>query len=103
MEMNSNQVAVASAIRDLIPTYLANRKKEVLELRAALANQDLERVRYFAHRMRGGGAAFGFPDITVLGRQIESAAQGGHAGQIGPLIDEYDVYLNSLSITVIAN
>src|SRR5690349_2724592 len=101
--MNINQVAVARAIRDLIPTYLANRKREVLELRAALEKHDLERVRYLAHRMKGGGAAFGFPDITALGRQIDSAAQGGHPDQIGPLIDEYDGYLQNLSITVDAD
>lgn len=101
--MNSNQVAVAHAIRDLIPTYLANRKREVLELRAALEKQDLERVRYLAHRMKGGGAAFGFPDITALGRRIEGAAQAGQTGQIEPLIDEYDSYLKNLSITIDGN
>jgi len=103
VETNNNQIAVASAIRDLIPAYLANRKSEVLELRAALAKHDLERVRYLAHRMRGGGTAFGFPDITLLGRRIDSAACDGRAEHISPLIDEYDGYLSNLSVTFVEN
>jgi HPt (histidine-containing phosphotransfer) domain-containing protein len=100
VETNKNRIALEGAIADLIPTYLANRKREVLELRAALAAHDLDRVRYLAHRMRGGGAAYGFPDITLLGRRIENTAHDGQPHQIESLIDEYDGYLRNVSVTL---
>jgi HPt (histidine-containing phosphotransfer) domain-containing protein len=98
VQTNNNEIVVAGALKDLIPTYLANRKSEVLELRAALAKQDFDRVRFLAHRMKGGGSAYGFPDITVMGRRIENAAHDRQADNVAPLIDQYDGYLQNLSI-----
>lgn len=93
MDKNKDPVSLPDAIKELIPTYLANRRKEAEALRVALAKDDLQTLRFLGHRMKGNGTAYGFPRITELGRQIESAAKEGTVASIGPLIDQYEGYV----------
>ena len=62
-------------------------------LEAALVAGHYEIVEDFAHRLVGGGATFGFPDISLLAVPVEQAAQGRVALSellrlASPLLDE---------------
>jgi len=53
MTQGAHTVKVSKDLEDLIPTYLANRKKELESLRQALEAADFEQIRQIGHRMRG--------------------------------------------------
>lgn len=46
-------------------------------------NAALEQVRFVSHKLAGSGATFGFPEVTEIAREIETAAQEVLEGEMG--------------------
>jgi HPt (histidine-containing phosphotransfer) domain-containing protein len=91
-------VKVSKDIEDLIPVFLANRKKEVETLRTALAAGDFEQLRQVGHRMRGVGHSYGFDRVSTLGKEIEDAARSGDKAALEGCIAAYSHYLSNLRV-----
>ena len=91
-------VKVAKDLEDLIPTFLNNRKKELENLRAALAAADFEQLRQLGHRMRGVGNSYGFERVSLLGREIEEGARGGDKASLERHIAAYGEYLSRVQV-----
>ncbi len=91
-------VTVAKDLEDLIPTFLANRAKEIEALRAALAAGDFEQLRQLGHRMRGVGNSYGFERVSTLGKQVEDAAKAQARAQIEACLAEYADYLARVQV-----
>ena len=62
--------------------FMTNRKKEVVPMRDALAQQDLETVRKVAHGMKGAGGSYGFDHITTMATTIEHTAKTGTSEEL---------------------
>jgi HPt (histidine-containing phosphotransfer) domain-containing protein len=92
------KVKIAKDLEDLIPVYLANRKKELDALRAALASADFEQLRQLGHRMRGVGNSYGFERVSSLGKQIEDGARSADKDSLEAHIAAYGDYLSKLQI-----
>jgi HPt (histidine-containing phosphotransfer) domain-containing protein len=99
MTQDARTVIVSKDLEDLIPTYLANRKKELDSLRQALTAADFEQIRQIGHRMRGVGVSYGFDDVTSLGKLIEESAKAGDAAALEKHVGAYGEYLANLRIT----
>ena len=67
-------VSIDRDLEDIVPTFLANRQKDLLTLRTALAEKDFETIRMLGHRMRGDGGGYGFNAISAIGEVMEMAA-----------------------------
>ncbi len=88
---------------DLVPGYLENRRSDIESFRAALDSADWDVIRRLGHNMKGSGSGYGFPEITRLGREIETAAKG-HTPEavrqsvesLGRYLDEVDTKLETL-------
>jgi len=91
-------VKVSKDIEDLIPVFLANRKKEVETLRAALAADDFEQLRQLGHRMRGVGHSYGFDQVSILGKEIEDGARKSDKAAIEAHVAAYGEYLSNVRI-----
>ena len=98
MSENNYAVKVAKDLEDLIPTYLANRKKELEALRAALAASDFAQLRQLAHRMRGVGNSYGFDQVSELGKRIEDGAKAGDKAAIAAQVERYGEFLSNVQI-----
>ncbi|SPP63058.1 Hpt domain-containing protein [Nitrospira lenta] len=61
-------------LEDIIPTFLANRQKDLQTLRTAIAAKDFETIGILGHRMRGDGGGYGFNAISDIGGIMELAA-----------------------------
>ena len=61
-------------LEDIIPTFLANRQKDLQTLRTAMTDKDFETIRILGHRMRGDGGGYGFKAISAIGEVMELAA-----------------------------
>jgi HPt (histidine-containing phosphotransfer) domain-containing protein len=69
-------------------------------LQTALAAAEFEILRVSGHRLKGTGAAYGFPPLTVIGASIEQAARGRDAGELQSRIAELEDYLGSVEVVV---
>ncbi|MBI3357321.1 MAG: Hpt domain-containing protein [Nitrospirae bacterium] len=73
-------VQIDRDLEDIVPVFLANRKKDLLTIRSALAEQDYKTIQTLGHRMKGDGGGYGFDQITEIGSVMElAAAQRDHS------------------------
>jgi HPt (histidine-containing phosphotransfer) domain-containing protein len=98
MSQQKITVIVAKDLEDLIPTFMANRTKELGTLSVALGAGDMEQLRQLGHRMKGVGNSYGFEQISVLGKQIEDHAKTKDLTGLQTLITEYTDYLTRVNI-----
>jgi len=98
MSDDAHIVRVSKDIEDLIPVFLANRKKELETLRAALTAGDFDQLRQLGHRMRGVGNSYGFERVSTLGKEIEEGARNGDRAALEAHIAAYGEYLSSVRV-----
>lgn len=67
-------VNIDSDLEHLVPTFLANRQKDLRTIRTALAEKDFETIGMLGHRMKGDGGGYGFHAISEIGGSMELAA-----------------------------
>lgn len=91
-------VVVEEDLRELIPGYLENRRKDIVAIRQALAGNDYETIRSLGHKMKGSGGGYGFDAITKLGHDLEAAAKSERAEEIAGLNDALVSYLERLEV-----
>ena len=91
-------VRVASDLAPLMPRFLANRRSEVSQLEAALAQQDNATLRRIAHGMKGVGGGYGFDEITRLGAEIERCAEAGISESARPFVTALKRYLECVDV-----
>ena len=54
----------ADALAELLPGFIRRRKEDILVLHEAAGANDFARVAEVAHKIRGNGATFGFPELS---------------------------------------
>jgi len=91
-------VRVADELRELIPRFLAHRRRELDELRAALTCGDSDTVRRIGHGLKGVGGGYGFDEITRLGDQLERTAREGRLNNASGLVAQLGDYLDTVEI-----
>jgi signal transduction histidine kinase/HPt (histidine-containing phosphotransfer) domain-containing protein len=69
----------SSTVATLLPKFFANRERDVVTLREALAGEDFETIARLGHNMRGNGVSYGFPEVSAIGKRIERAGQRRNA------------------------
>ena len=80
-------------LMDLIPGYIQNRFRDVAACRARLGPGKFDEIRVLAHGMAGSGGAYGFDEITRIGRILETAARVSDAAACAGAIDELEAYV----------
>ncbi len=91
-------VYVDPDLKDIVPGFLANRRRDVAEIDHALQNGDFETARVLGHRMKGDGGGYGFDTISDIGAALERAAArhdrpalGRHLAELTDFISRVDV------------
>ena len=98
MSDSAETVRVARELETLIPTFLANRRRELDALRTALAADDLAELRRIGHCMKGVGASYGFARISAYGTQIEADARTADRTGLAVRVEAYAEHLGRLRI-----
>ena len=91
-------VVVDRDLEELIPVFMANRRKDLEELGQALSTTDLEQVRFISHRLKGAAGSYGFSVIEELAQALEFAADGGDLAGATRLVETYRDLVESLDI-----
>ena len=91
-------VQVDPDLADLIPGFLANRRKDITAMQDALARGDFEAVRILGHSMKGSGGGYGFDAITEIGAALEQAAMTKHPGEAQKSLNDLSSYLDRVEV-----
>jgi HPt (histidine-containing phosphotransfer) domain-containing protein len=98
MSKDKITVNIDPDLEDLIPGFLANRKEDIVKLKSALANEDIDNLRSIGHSLKGVGGGYGFQKITEIGAEIEDYAKEKNLQSIEELIDNLEDYLGRVEI-----
>jgi CheY-like chemotaxis protein len=93
-----NVVEVEQGLEDVVPSYLAKRRAELLLYKSALETSDFDGIKKMAHKMKGTGTGYGFPKLTEFGAVLEKAALDRAASQIGACLADFELYLGSIQL-----
>ena len=87
-----------AGLEDIVPGYLANRKKEVPEMIELLAASDYERVSVLGHNLKGSARGYGFPDLIPMGLALEQSADQMDWGTLRAQIADLGNYLDRVQL-----
>ena len=79
------RVEVEPALRELVPGFLENRRRDLEALRRALAAGDLAAAREVGQNIRCFSRVLGIEELTELGEAIRAAADERAATRIAHL------------------
>lgn len=86
-------------LEDIIPLFYEHSRKEIAEMRNALANKDYETLRLLGHSVKGASPSYGFEALGEMGLAVETAAKEKKGSEeISVLIDNIADYLDTVEI-----
>ncbi|HVA76845.1 MAG TPA: Hpt domain-containing protein [Candidatus Binataceae bacterium] len=99
------RVEIDSDLSDLVPVFLARKRADARAIVAAVERAEFDSVAGFAHRLKGDGGSYGFDEISMMGAELESAAQSGDlataervARRILSYLDQIEVIYHSSQV-----
>jgi signal transduction histidine kinase/DNA-binding response OmpR family regulator len=94
----ASAVEVSAELKELVPGFLANKRRDIVLLRAALGRRDYAGLQRLGHTLKGEGGSYGFDAISELGAELEQAARQNDAQAVEELIASLSRYLDSVSV-----
>lgn len=85
-------------LEDLIPSFMNNRRNDVIEIRQALGRSDYEHIQRTAHTLKGICRPYGFGQLEMLSKELEVAAQSEDTQKVGQIADEMQGYLENVRV-----
>jgi len=62
-------------MEDIVPGYLENRKKDIVEIQAAIEKGDWDFLKTISHKIKGNAGGYGFDGLSQIGGKLEEAAK----------------------------
>ena len=92
------RIRIDRDLKDLIPDYLKNRRKDLLDYQQALEKGDFDSIGVLGHSMKGSGGGYGFNDLSSIGRAIEKAAKNKDKESVRKSIIDLTDFLKKLEV-----
>lgn len=77
-------------MRDLVEEFVAGLSIRAGELRDAFERRDWAMLSTLAHRLRGSGGSYGYPDLSTLGATMEDNFRKQQAEQFAAWLRELE-------------
>ena len=90
---------VEPVLKELVPAFLENRRRDLERMRQALVSGDLAAIRDVGQNIRAFSRVYGFEDLTALGEEIRSAAAEHSTLRIVHLQGQLADYLSRVEIS----
>jgi HPt (histidine-containing phosphotransfer) domain-containing protein len=98
VEPDRISIVIDRDLESIMPGYMANRQKDLLQIPKALQDSDFISIQTIGHRMKGSGAGYGLTEVTEIGRVMEKAAKAQDGEQITKLAAKLAAYLQCIDI-----
>jgi hypothetical protein len=90
---------VEPPLKELVPDFLANRRRDLERMRAALRAGDLAAIRDVGQNIRAFSRVYGFDELTALGEEIRCAADDCSTLRIVHLQGQLADYLSRVEVS----
>ena len=92
------RIEISPGLESIVPGYLEDRKQEHPAMVRLLTDSDFGGLAVLAHRMKGSGDSYGFPELTRMGAALEHSAEIQNAGAIRVELTELSNYLDRVQL-----
>jgi hypothetical protein len=92
------RLEVEPSLKELVPDFLENRRRDLERMRRALQAGDLAAIRDVGQNIRCFSRVYGFDDLTALGEEIRCAADECSTMRIVSLQGKLADYLSRVEI-----
>lgn len=93
-----NLVTIDKDIEEIVPTFLENRKKDIITLESAINQKDCKSIEVIAHKLAGNAGSYGFDELGSIGIIMESAAKDNNIDVINNQLSLMKNYLENLEV-----
>lgn len=90
---NSNVLKISESARQ---TYVQRRVSDLSLCEQALTLGDWATLERIAHRFKGSGTTFGFPELTLIGARLEASANAADVQACKHQVAEFSAWIGSL-------
>jgi len=91
-------LSVEPVLRELVPGFLENRRRDLERMREALRAGDLSVIRDVGQNIRCFSRVYGFDELTALGEEIRCAADECSTLRIVHLQGQLADYLSRVEV-----
>jgi PAS domain S-box-containing protein len=98
VSLEAIRIEMPPGLEDIVPGYLANRRKEVSEMIELLAASDFARLSVLGHNLKGTAGGYGFPDLIRLGAALERSAEQTDSGTLRTQMTDLGNYLDRVQL-----
>ena len=95
-------VTPPEGVKGFVPDYLASVRREMGEILTGLDLNDCKIAHRLGHQFKGSGEGYGFPEITLTGAAVESAALAANEDEIRRQILALAAFLDRVEIVPVA-
>lgn len=95
--ITSHLLADDADLRDVVVEFVTGLPGRVSEIRQAHAAHDLERLRVLAHRLKGAGGSYGYPDVSLRCADLEQRCRADALGDFERWLAEFERLVNAMS------
>lgn len=88
--LTSQLLAEEPDMRDLVEEFVGGLSTRVTEFRDAFSRHDWEMLRTLAHRLKGAGGSYGYPDLSSLGATMEDQFKKQQADEFAEWVRQLD-------------
>ncbi|MBF0606098.1 MAG: Hpt domain-containing protein [Candidatus Magnetobacterium sp. LHC-1] len=85
-------------LREIIPQYLSRRRDEIADMKKAMADNDMEKLRDMGHKLKGSGGGYGFDYLTEVGMIIEKAAKAADTTTLATHVQQLAEFLEQVEV-----
>lgn len=97
-----NRVEISIELKELIPIFLEETKKNIELLKESILNNDQEKVKFYSHRIKGSSGTYGFVQLSLISKQIEDIVKAKYDSQkIQMLFKDLEDHFNNLEIVYV--
>jgi CheY-like chemotaxis protein/HPt (histidine-containing phosphotransfer) domain-containing protein len=91
-------VTVGVELKELVQTYLENRKSDAEQIPVLVDRGDFDTVQVLGHRMKGVAPAYGFDPLGAIGARLETAAANRDRAEALACVDDMRNYLRRVEV-----
>lgn len=81
---------------DIKVRYIERRKRDLEECLASLENNQFDEIEKVGHQLKGNGATFGHPELSVIGKKMEQAAQVQDLETLQTALKDFSQWVNNI-------
>lgn len=82
--------------REIMQKYIERRKLDLEACLASLSQQRFDEIERVGHQLKGNGATFGHPELSLIGKKLEEAAQLQNVESIEAALKDFSDWVHTL-------